>query len=119
MLRKIPNTSHFFLYIFILTANISEQAYAMLPDASDIYEKAINTNPLVKKNHEDGLKRRQEEERQLTKILDSISENHTKDSGKLCKSVIDALKQDKFVFEAVDVELKREDPGSENFLKEQ
>lgn len=106
MTPKTGNIHRLFLFLFVGTANLSGQAYAMLPEALDVYEKAIHVSPLVKKIHEDGVERRQAEALQLTKILNSIHENQTQDPEKLREIVIHSLEQDKRFFESVNQQLE-------------
>lgn len=107
MFHKIRNIPYSYYGLLIGLAHIPGQAYAMESNSLDnIYENAILCSPLVKKIHEAGLARRQEEERQLTKILDSISDNDTKDDEKLRQSVVQSLEADRVAFEALNKQLK-------------
>lgn len=108
MLNKSIKTISLFAFALIISINIPLQAHASYAEALDIYEKAIKSSALVQKIHEDGLARRQDEARQLNRILASISENHTKDNEKLRESVIQSLEYDKEFFTALNKQLKEQ-----------
>lgn len=106
MFHKKSNALHLLLCICLGTIYISGQAFAMLPETLDVYEKAILANSLVQKIHEEGLQHRQEEERQLTRIQKNVCENRSKDSEQLRNNVIQSLEQDGITFEIVNQQLK-------------
>ena len=106
MFYKFVNKTSFLLYTIIISIAIPAQASEAYNEAAGIYENAILSSALIKKIHEDGFERRQEESRQLKIILNSVTEDHSKDHEELHQNVIYSLEQDKIIFDTVNQQLK-------------
>lgn len=96
------NLSIFFLLLFQIT-----QGYGSLSQAEREYEKSILLSPLIKKIHEEGLERRNEEFKQLDLLLNSVVKNDKVDKEKLHTSVLTALENDKEVFKRLKEEMTK------------